>query len=152
MSYVEENLIPGEKVLYQATIHWIIFIPGIIFVIIGGLFFLVTQNYLTLVLIPLGGLMLLKSYIQRKTTEFAVTSKRIIAKIGWVSRAAFDMSHNKIESILMEQTVTGRILNYGTLLVHGTGSGIEAIGNIEDPLTFRKTALAAIEEGKSRQS
>ncbi len=148
MSYIEENLLPGEKLLHKALIHWIIYVPGIVFVLLGFVFYVATRNVVAGVVILVGLGVLAKCHINRMNTEFAVTNKRIMAKIGWLARAGMDISHSKIESIIMDQTAWGRIFNYGTLTIHGTGSGIEAIGNIEDPLAFRKIALEAMEESK----
>jgi len=151
MSYVEENLLPGEKLLHRGKLHWIIYAPGFMFLIVAVAFYLVTHNKLSLILALLGFLMLLKSRIQRQNTEFAVTNRRIIVKIGWFAREALDMALDRIESILLEQTVWGRMLDYGTLIVHGTGGGSEALNSVQDPLNFRKIALAAIEETKNRK-
>ncbi len=151
MSYVEQNLLPGEKLLHRGRLHWIIYAPGFIFLLTAAAFYLVTRSNLSLTLALLGLLMLLKSYIQRQNTEFAVTNRRVIVKVGWFAREALDMALDRIESILLEQTVWGRMLDYGTLIVHGTGGGSEALSTVQDPLNFRKVALAAIEDNKNRK-
>ena len=68
MRYVENNLIQGEQVVYRAELHWIIFIWPVIFsfVLIG---------------IP----WLITAILQKKTTEMAVTNKRVIIKTGIIS-------------------------------------------------------------------
>jgi len=151
MSYVEQNLLPGEKLLHRGKLHWIIYAPGFVFIITAIAFYVVTRNELSLLLALLGLLMLLKSRIQRQNTEFAVTNRRIIVKVGWFAREALDMSLDRIESVLLEQTVWGRILDYGTLIVHGTGGGSEALSSLQDPLNFRKVSLAAIEDSRNRK-
>jgi len=150
MSYVEQNLLPGEKLLHRGELHWIIYAPGFVFLITAAAFYFVTRNNLSAVLALLGLLMLAKSNIQRQNTEFAVTNRRVIVKTGWFAREALDMALDRIESVLLEQTFWGRMLDYGTLIVHGTGGGSEALSSVQDPLSFRKTALAAIEDYKNR--
>ncbi len=76
-------------------------------------------------------------------TELVVTSKRVVAKRGLIGRQTTEMLHKKVESIAVHQSVLGRLLGYGTLVIHGTGGGAEAIPNIARPLEFRNAAMAA---------
>ena len=129
-SYVDDNLMSSETILYRGNISkwsigWLIFF-GIVLLPIGlGLIFLVW------------------AYIVFKTTEFAITDKRIIAKTGLVSRNTVEMFLDKVESLNVEQTVMGRALNYGTVTIRGTGSTFEPIKNISAPLTLRKHFMEA---------
>ena len=83
MRYVENNLIPGEKVVYSAQLHWIIFFGPIVSIpfILG---------------IP----WLIATILQKKTTEMAVTNKRVIIKAGIISRQKLDEVIGKIVFIL----------------------------------------------------
>lgn len=116
--YVNDNLIDAERVIYETKLHWITFLS------LKGLF--------TLFLAPL------VSYL---TSEFAVTNKRIIIKTGFISRNTFEMNHSKIESINVNQSILGRILGYGTIVIMGTGSTREPFDRIRDPLAFRRKFL-----------
>jgi uncharacterized membrane protein YdbT with pleckstrin-like domain len=91
----------------------------------------------------LGLVFLLSAYLSYRTTEFAVTDRRIIAKTGLVSRKTVEMFLDKVESINIEQGVAGRVLNYGTVGIRGTGVTEEAFRNISSPLTLRKQFMAA---------
>lgn len=117
-SYVHENLISGEQVVYETRLHWITFIS------LKGLF--------TLFIAPL---------IAYLTSEFAITNKRIIIKTGFISRNTFEMNLSKIESINVNQSIPARILGYGTIVIMGTGSTREPFDRIKDPMTFRKRFL-----------
>ncbi len=121
MSYVDSNLSPGETVVYRAKLHAIIFLPGII---------------LTPLIIGLP--MLLSAWIRRANTELAVTSKRVIAKVGLFHRTTLELNLSKVETIGVDQSLLGRILNYGTVVVVGTGGTKEPFPNIADPMAFRK--------------
>lgn len=114
-SYVQGNLLSGENIIYEAKLHWIIFIS--------------VRAVLTLFLAPL---------IQTITSEFAITNKRIIIKVGFISRKTLEMNLGKIESIAVDQTILGRILGYGTIMIIGTGGTKEPFFNIVAPLEFRK--------------
>jgi len=117
-SYVNKNLISGEQIVYQTKLHWITFVS--------------LKGILTLFIAPL---------IAYFTSEFAITNKRLIIKTGFISRNTFEMNHSKIESINVNQSILGRILGYGTLIIMGTGSTREPFAAIRDPLTFRKKFL-----------
>ena len=125
MSYVENNLIQGEQVVYRAELHWIIFIWPVIFsfVLIG---------------IP----WLITAILQKKTTEMAVTNKRVIIKTGIISRRTIEMNLSKIENIEVNQNIIGRIFGYGIITIVGTGGTHEPFENVSQPLDFRKSVLA----------
>jgi len=114
-SYVRSNLGGGEKVVYEAKLHWIIFVS--------------LKAILTLFIIPL---------IEFSTSEFAITNKRVIIKVGLISRRTLEMNLSKIESVVVNQGILGRMLGYGTIVVVGTGGTREPFAYITDPLTFRK--------------
>ncbi len=93
--------------------------------------------------ILVGVLAALPAMLRSWSTELVVTSMRIVAKHGVISRHTMEMLHKRIESLSVEQSIMGRLLDYGTLLIHGTGGGREAIPNIAQPLKFRNAAMAA---------
>jgi uncharacterized membrane protein YdbT with pleckstrin-like domain len=81
--------------------------------------------------------------IRRASTELAVTTRRVIAKFGFISRSTVELNLAKIESVRVEQTVTGRIFNYGSIIVTGTGSTMDPIPFIADPIRFRQAIQSA---------
>ncbi len=113
--YVQSNLTSGESVVYEAKLHWIIFVS--------------LRAIFTLWIAPL---------ISWFTSEFAITSKRIIIKVGWISRRTLEMNLAKVESVNVDQSILGRILGYGTITVIGTGGTREPFYRISSPLDFRK--------------
>ena len=114
-TYIEANLIRGEAVVYEAKPHWILFVSW--------------RSALTLGLLPL---------IDYWTSEFAVTNKRVIMKMGWVSRRVLELNLHKIESVNVDQSLLGRLVGYGTITVIGTGGTRETFHRIAHPLAFRK--------------
>jgi len=114
-NYVQSNLGKDEQVIYEAKLHWIIFVS--------------LKAVLTLFIAPL---------IAQKTSEFAITNKRIIIKVGLISRRTLEMNLTKIESVNVNQSILGRMLGYGTIVVIGTGGTKESFAGITDPMTFRK--------------
>ena len=114
-NYVQSNLATGEKVVHEAKMHWIIFIS--------------LRAILTLFISPL---------IAFFTSEYAITDKRVIIKVGLISRRTLEMNLSKIESVNVNQSILGRMLGYGTIVVIGTGGTNEPFEAISDPMTFRK--------------
>jgi uncharacterized membrane protein YdbT with pleckstrin-like domain len=86
----------------------------------------------------IGAYWLLMAYIKYRTSEFGITDKRVLMKTGFVSRNSLEIFLRKLEAINVNQTVTGRILNYGTLVIIGTGGTEDFYFNVPDPLNFRK--------------
>jgi len=148
MGYVESSLVPGERILYRAHLHWITFLPAaIVFVLFTILAIAVeaSQNDPTLafVLFLIGTLPLAGVYIRYRCSEFAVTDKRVLIKTGLIKRHTLETLLNKVENISVEQGLWGRVLDYGTIQVTGTGSTKETFAMISKPLEFRKQVQGA---------
>jgi len=83
-----------------------------------------------------------KALIQRRTTELAITNRRVIAKVGLISRKTWEINATKVEGVEVDQSIFGRIFGYGTVSVKGTGGGIAPLRNIDDPVEFRKHVIS----------
>ncbi len=151
MSYLKHVLQPDEQVRYVTNIHWIIYLPGLIVLALAvAAFFaaLPTEptrplwQILAALQVVLAVLMLSTAWFRRWTTEIAVTSKRIIYKRGFMRRRTIEMNMDKVESVDVAQSILGRILDYGTIIVRGVGVGIEPLSNIESPIDFRNHVTA----------
>jgi uncharacterized membrane protein YdbT with pleckstrin-like domain len=114
-SYVNTSLIRDENVVYEAKNHWIIFIS--------------LKSFLTLFISPL---------IENWTSEYAITNKRVIIKIGLISRKTLEMNLSKIESVNVDQSIFGRILGYGAITIIGTGGTRETFSDLANPIQFRR--------------
>ncbi len=153
MSYLQKVLQPNEVVLGTSRLHWFVFLPAILLFGLGVVVLAASydapsdaQQFVLLaagVLGLFGILYWLRAWIRRATTELAVTDHRVIYKSGILSRHTIEINRAKVESVDVEQSLTGRIFGYGTLIVRGTGGSLEPIRNIADPLTFRSFITAA---------
>ena len=83
----------------------------------------------------------LSSWFERATTEIVVTDKRIIHKRGWIARRTEEMNITKVETVDVAQNVAGRMLNYGTVLIRGTGGSWEPLRRVAAPLTLRNAII-----------
>ncbi|MDR2012675.1 MAG: PH domain-containing protein [Rhodanobacter sp.] len=152
MSYVQSNLMPNEQVTAIGKIHWAIYVSGTLFILLGIYFVSAAHGAgggLGALLVIVGLFWLIRAWLYSFSTELAVTNKRVIAKFGLIRRSTVELLHSKVESFNVEQSILGRTLNYGTVIVHGTGGGRTPIRGIAEPLEFRKQALTAIEANRS---
>lgn len=155
MGYVEKNLTSGEAVVYRAHLHRIIFVPAVLLALASlPLWYLVFSNKELSVLGYAAGLLdvaaalsLLSALIAYKTSEFAVTNKQLIVKVGFVSRRSVELLLPKVEGIGVDQDFWGRILGYGTIIVTGTGGTKEPFAKIASPLEFRRQVNEQITRG-----
>jgi uncharacterized membrane protein YdbT with pleckstrin-like domain len=152
MSYVSSVLGRDEAVQYETNISLLPFLLDLIFgvaLFLGGIISLGMTLKGKLGAIPLetvlgGGLILwglfvlVKPIIIKETTELVITNRRIIAKVGLVSRHTIEINLSKVESISVSQSILGRLLNYGDLEIVGTGGTREPILYISEPLMFRR--------------
>ena len=171
MSYLTKILRPDEQVLAVGKLHWIIYSPAIAWLVIGVILLfsyetaesgtLHVVQYLVRQPVQIGlsklhhagvWLFVFCAYIallyaliisiRRRTTEIAVTDRRVIYKAGVIQTHTDEMNMDKVESVLVDQSVLGRLLNYGTVNVHGTGEGLENLRYISSPVSLRNAILA----------
>jgi len=122
MSYVKSNLIPGETVIYQTRLHWIVMlghiVVGCLLLALPGailLYYALSQTGIEsktlrimdgggLALIVCGMVVILMGMVRRNATEMAVTNRRVVIKMGLISRKTIEMLLNKVESIEVIET------------------------------------------------
>jgi uncharacterized membrane protein YdbT with pleckstrin-like domain len=145
VGYVERHLLPGERVVYRTRLHWVLFVKPVLLILVGIVLAVVLRQvaeppWLWMV----GGAVVLAGvgwwlvhYVEVMTSEFAVTSSRLILKVGLISRYTTELLLTKVESIGVQQGLTGRVLNFGDLTVTGTGGAREVFRRVRDPIGFR---------------
>ena len=148
MRYIDHILQPGETVAYKTTLHWIVYLPAIGLWLLA--FILLTAGgaggpvaFLAAIVCALAGSALgFGAWFRRWTTEIDVTDRRIVYKRGFIRRHTVEMNMDKVESVDVDQSILGRMLNYGDITIRGTGVGIEPLQNIDAPLEFRNQVTA----------
>jgi uncharacterized membrane protein YdbT with pleckstrin-like domain len=151
--YIDDILQPGEKVLYSTNTHWIFFLPAITGWIVAIAFFVVsgmvpggTPMLLSLSMSAISAIFALyktvTAWFHRWTTETDVTNLRVVHKTGFIKRRTFEMALDKVESVDVNQSILGRIMNYGDVTIMGVGDGRETITTIASPLAFRNSITA----------
>jgi uncharacterized membrane protein YdbT with pleckstrin-like domain len=130
VSYIDDSLIPGEQVIHRARVAW------------WSQFWLVLLGLLTLV-VAVGLVFLAMAWVRVRSTELAITNRRVIAKFGFIRRSTVEINLDKVEALRVEQGLMGRFLNYGTIFISGAGTSVAPIPDIADPLVFRRKFMEA---------
>ena len=152
MAYYTKVLQPDETVKVVGRLHWSIYIRGLVVLavavalLVGSLWLPDpdSQRYAQWaagVVGVLGLLLLLGAWIRRRATEIVVTDLRVIYKVGVLSRRTVEMNVSKIETVDVEQGLWGRIWDYGTVMIRGTGSGFEPLVGVGSPLAIRNAIV-----------
>jgi uncharacterized membrane protein YdbT with pleckstrin-like domain len=155
MSYLDDHLLAGEQIVYRARLHWIIFGATILLVVLGLVLAIILQAtqrdywYLGMALVGIGLLVAIGPAIRYITSEFAVTNKRVLSKVGFIERESDETMLSKVEAVSVDQGIIGRLLGFGTVTITGTGGTQEAFSTITEPLEFRRqiqSQVVALEE------
>jgi uncharacterized membrane protein YdbT with pleckstrin-like domain len=144
MGFVERNLLPNEQVTYRARLHWIIYLVPAIVVLAAIAIALGGQGIAAIVVAGFGLLLMLPPWIKSSSSEFAITNKRVVIKVGLIRRHSLELLLQKVEGIGVDQGIIGRILGYGTITVSGVGGTKEAFQRISNPLEFRRQVQASL--------
>ena len=147
MSYIQNNLQTGEEIKYKAYIHWYIFVYPAILLLLGA-FFSSAQTgfiyYIGLLLLLLGLFQLIKRVLLKIGAEYVVTNKKVILKSGILSRDALELILSKCEGLRINQSIMGRILGFGSIVVT-TGGATNIFKFIANPMRFRNEINAQIQ-------
>ena len=149
MSYAARVLQPGETIVYEARIHWIVYLGGILCVISAvplAIAAVVMDNDTlrlglmgaAVLVLVLGLFQMLRAWLKVAGTEITVTSLRVIYKTGIISRNTLEMNLDKVESVLVQQSLVGRMLDFGTVIVRGVGAGLEPVDRVAAPLELHR--------------
>jgi uncharacterized membrane protein YdbT with pleckstrin-like domain len=150
MSYLDDHLLDGERIVYRAHLHWTIFGTAILVMLLGvalGIILYLYEPaywYLGAILIGIGLLLAIPPLIRYVGTEFAVTNKRVLSKTGFIQRESDETLLSKVEAIAVDQGIVGRMLGFGTVRLTGSGGTEDAFAGISHPLEFRRQVQSQV--------
>jgi len=152
VTYVQRVLQPGETLIYATRLHWLVYARAAALLagaaIVSALAARADGDLQMVLLAGAGGLLVLGvidgfgAALRRASTELAVTDHRVIYKRGVFGRYTIEMARSKVESVDVVQSFLGRMFNFGTILVRGTGGTLEPFRDVEDPLRLRSAIIA----------
>jgi len=139
MSYIKNTLLSDEKILYFTRPHWIIFFQPLLWIFIGSTSFIVLKwnAYLGFLPIIYGIFSAVSSLISYYFSEYGITDKRVLIKTGLVRRKSFEIFLKRIEGVYIDQSILGRIFDYGIVVISGIGGSKDFFPYIPTPLKFR---------------
>lgn len=143
MSYIDRSLLEGERVAFRTRLHWLAVISPVVLtaiVMAPIAWFVSTTTWSSYTWIPVAIwlLVLIAAVVKRQSSDFAVTNKRVMMKVGVFSSRSVELLLNKIEAIAVNQSFVGRIFGYGDIEVTGSGGTKEEFRSIQAPLDFRR--------------
>jgi uncharacterized membrane protein YdbT with pleckstrin-like domain len=155
MRYVRHVLQPGEVVRHTGSLHWYTYLPGFLCMLAAivtiawaelGADGSILWRVLAALLVIVALILLIPEWFTWWTTEIAVTNHRIIYKTGFIRRDTVEILMDKVESVDVDQSVMGRLLDYGTVTVRGTGAGFEPLRRIARPIELRNQIIGVARE------
>jgi uncharacterized membrane protein YdbT with pleckstrin-like domain len=150
MKYIEKVLQPGEKIVFSCTLSWAVYFPGMalwllaLLLLVAGAVLQPSSPWLwsAFAAAILATVSTARAWFRRWTTEIDVTDRRVVYKRGFIRRHTVEMNMDKVESVDVDQSLLGRLFDYGDIVIRGTGAGIEPLRGIDSPLAFRNAVTA----------
>ena len=151
MSYTKSVLQSDEQIVVIGRLHWIVYYRAIWYLIVCVIFLLLAYTYwddelvIILTAVVFGALVFISAihaWFTRWITEIAVTDRRVIYKRGFINRHTVETNMDKVAMVDVDQSVLGRLLNYGTVTVKGTGLTFEPLRRVESPIELRNAIIA----------
>ena len=136
-SYVEAALVKDEKIVHVGHIS------------LWSMWHLIAVGLVLLPAFGLGLIVWIVAWVRYKSTELAITTKRVIVKVGFIRRSTVEININKVESIQVDHAILGRLFNFGTLVIAGAGTPQAPVAGISAPMEFRKAFIEAQERARS---
>jgi uncharacterized membrane protein YdbT with pleckstrin-like domain len=148
MSYIEHSLGKNEVLRYRARFPAVYHVwaaaalaTGLATAFVLALYEL---GWIGLAAAAIGALAFLAIELPLLTTEIGVTSQRLVYKRGWLWRTTNELQLRAIEQVTLDQSLLGRLLNYGQISVHGTGVDDVALPALAEPVVLQRAIQEAI--------
>jgi len=145
---MKQILRSDEVIRYVGKLHWVVYsaaINAFVFFVVLLIIGLTSSNenvsgwcYIGALIMAITSLCAaVKAWIRRRTTEIVATDKRIVLKVGLLSRRTIELNLAQVESVDVRQSLWGRVFDYGDILVRGTGTSMEPLALVANPIELR---------------
>ena len=125
MKFIRSTLPDNETIEMEISFHWTHTLVAWLYLLVLGW-------------LIIGVFLFISMYLEKWTTERALTNRRLILKRGFIRRKTEEISFIRVEEINLSQSILQRILGSGDIKVTGTGAGEIMLKNIDDPLDVQK--------------
>lgn len=153
MTYIDRHLMQDEEIAVRRRLHWVVFLGPLLLALVSLVaVFAGLYTGHPWIQIVAGGVLAIAAIwaapilIRYLSTEFAVTNKRLIRKEGALRHSSRELHLSKVESVHVEQSLAGRVLGYGSMIVSGTGGLNHVFERIPHPLRFREEIQRQLEQ------
>ncbi len=129
-----------NNIVYQARLHFIIFFWPVALLLVGvylGLEFRALRDVATFFIV-FSIVWVIMVWLTYHFSSLIIKSNQVILCSGILVRKTLDIPLSKVESIDIRQSILGSLLQYGSLIITGTGGSRQFINNIAKPLTCRR--------------
>ncbi len=150
MSFIDRHLLSHERVVYRARLSRTVFAwPALMLLaaaalpLLGG-----AAPGLGALLGLIALLYAARAWMRYAGAEFAVTDRRVIMKLGLIRRTSLEILLDRVESLIVEQGVLGRVFDFGSVWIVGTGGTKDPFHLVADPLGLRRAVQEQLVEAR----
>jgi membrane protein YdbS with pleckstrin-like domain len=134
MSYVQDNMMPNEKLILEARLSMF---PVVVSVLWSWIFVFIPTLWI---------------FLRLKRTELGVTDRRVIEKSGVLSVTTAETTLDKVQNVSFKQGILGKVFNYGTVVIQTAARmGAEGLRGVSNPKQVRDTILQQMELYRTTQ-
>lgn len=161
IEYVRQQLGGAEKILYTERHHWVFFVAEMIkwmlfaaavlaLIILLRVWWLPDADWVwwLLLVFIVPAARIAWGFLSWRMNVYVLTNRRVIESTGVLSKRVADSSLEKLTDIVLKQSVFGRLLHYGDIVVltAAAGAGISNLKQIRRPMEFKTHMVNAKEE------
>lgn len=149
MGYIDKNLLPDERILYRTKKNKIIFLTPAFLTGICCLFLFNSNPFVVkITFIPAIAALFswMYEWLDYFTSEYAITTKRILMKEGFFFRHANDTRISTIANVSVNQSLLGQALDYGTVIINTYGGSADPFTEIDQPIKFQRVLQEQVDK------
>jgi uncharacterized membrane protein YdbT with pleckstrin-like domain len=144
MEILDDMLVPGEKVTQISrfsiwTIGWLLVRDGLFMIVAVALLWFESSRWFGVAAASFALIEFTWGIARFWNNRIWLTDRRLIAQTGWPGRNILDFPYNRFESAKVEQSLLGRMFDFGDVEISGVGSTVAHLRLIGSPLRFKRS-------------
>jgi uncharacterized membrane protein YdbT with pleckstrin-like domain len=154
MGYINSLMGRNEKIVFIDRQHWLVLAWALLVDVLVTVLIVAASVILARLNDKLGFLIVLivlvvfpvvhfgVRYLNWYNEQYLVTNRRVIKIRGVINKRVSDSSLEKVNDVVLEQSIVGRILGYGTVqIITGSDIGVDIFEHIARPVHFKTEML-----------